>query len=63
MKHLRLLSIAATALLVLACSPQENPEGVIPQGYKDAVDKAQGVEDKLQGAVDAQLEALEQANQ
>jgi hypothetical protein len=61
-KHLQFIGIAAIALLVLACSPREEPEGVIPQGYEDALDKAQGVQDKLQGAADAQLEAMEQAD-
>ena len=62
MKHLQFIGIVATVLLVLACSPKEDPEGVIPQGYEDALDKAQGVQDKLQGAADAQFEAMEQAN-
>lgn len=62
MKLLQFIGIGATALAVLACSPQEDPQGVIPEGYKDAVNKAQGVEDKLQSAADAQLQALEQAD-
>ena len=61
-KLLQFFGISATVLAVLACSPQEDPEGVIPEGYKDAVNKAQSVEDKLQNAADAQLEAMEQTD-
>ncbi len=63
MNLLKLTGVAAMALAVLACSPQEEPEGVIPEGYKNAMGKAQGIESTLQDAADAQLKAVEQAEQ
>ena len=45
-----LIAAFATGLLV-ACAQEENPEGVIPEGYKNAIEKAKGVEDKLQDSL------------
>lgn len=43
------------ALSLTGCSSEKEPEGVIPQGYKDAMDKADSVEDKLQDAAQLRM--------
>ena len=64
MKYLKTAGIALLLPLMIAgCSSNEEPTGVIPEGYKQAVNKAENVEDKLQDAAEQQLEALEDANQ
>lgn len=51
MKYLNMTASAAlAALLLMGCTKKEEPEGVIPQGYQDAVKKAGDLEGKLQGA-------------
>ena len=52
--------LALTAALLLAgCSKTEEPEGVIPQGYEDAMKKAGDVESKLDAAAQQQLQDLD----
>jgi hypothetical protein len=59
----RIFLIALIPLLLAACEPsKEKPEGVIPQGYKDALKKAENVEGVLLGAEQKQKEAMEAAN-
>jgi hypothetical protein len=41
------------------CTKDEDPEGVIPEGYKQSMEKAGNVEQQLQGAADRRLEALD----
>ena len=45
----RAVSIAVIPALMQACSlKEEEPEGVIPEGFKNAVNKAENVEGLLQ---------------
>jgi outer membrane murein-binding lipoprotein Lpp len=55
-------TITAVVVLTLAlagCAKEENKEGVIPEGYKSAVEKAKGVEDTLNDAMQKQAEEIE----
>jgi len=47
------------ALALAGCTKQEEPEGVIPQGYQDALHKAGNVESDLQDAAQRQLEQVD----
>jgi hypothetical protein len=59
----RIFLIALIPFLLAACEPgEEKPESVIPQGYKDALKKAENVEGVLLGAEQKQQEAMEDAN-
>jgi hypothetical protein len=51
------------SLLVMGCTSKEDPEGVIPPGYEDAMDKASSVENQLQDAAQKQLQELDQGSQ
>ncbi len=43
------ITMVLVSLLAASCgSKNEEPEGVIPKGYTDALDKAEGVEDFLE---------------
>ena len=56
------MTMAAAAILILgACSPQESEEGVIPEGYKSAVEKAQGVEGKLEDTMQMHREEMDES--
>ena len=53
----RTLSIVFSCALLAACgAKEEEPAGVIPEGYKDAVKKAENVEQLLQDSQNKQLE-------
>ena len=52
---------AATILLFSACSQKESEEGVIPEGYKSAVEKAQGVEGTLEDTMQLHGEQMEES--
>ena len=54
---LALMALCITS--VMACSSNEEPTGVIPQGHLDAMDKAKGVEDVLKNAQKKQLEDID----
>jgi major membrane immunogen (membrane-anchored lipoprotein) len=59
--HFVTITAAAAALLILgACSQQESEEGVIPEGYKSAVEKAQGVEGKLEDTMQMHREEIDE---
>jgi hypothetical protein len=61
MKRLKMTAAAAaTALLISACSQQESEQGVIPEGYKSAVEKAQGVEGTLEDTMQMHGEQMEE---
>ncbi len=47
------------ALVLAGCAKKEEPEGVIPQGYQDALHKAGNVETDLQDAAQRQLEQVD----
>jgi len=53
-----LLLVAAAALG--ACSKTEDPEGALPEGYEQSMEKAGNVEQQLQEAADRRLEALDE---
>jgi hypothetical protein len=56
----KLISTALVLVAVLsACSREEEPEGVIPAGYRSAVDKAEGVEGKLQDALQTRTQEID----
>jgi len=47
----------------MACEMrEEKPEGVIPEGYKNALKKAENVEDVMLDAEQKQKEAMDAAN-
>ena len=48
-------------LAMAGCAKQEEPQGVIPQGYQDALHKAGNVETDLQDAAQRQMEELDQS--
>ena len=50
------LGVLFAVLTLAGCGKQEEPEGVIPQGYRDALHKAGNVETDLQDAAQRQLE-------
>jgi outer membrane murein-binding lipoprotein Lpp len=61
---LKLTAVAAISSLLLAgCAQEEKPDGVIPEGYKSALDKAQGVEGKLEDAMQQQGRAIDESEQ
>lgn len=60
--NLLTIATAAAAILILgACSQQESEEGVIPEGYKSAVEKAQGVEGKLKDTMQMHREEMDES--
>ena len=62
MSTLKLTAAALIAAgLLTACAQDENPEGVIPEGYKSALDKAEGVEDKLQDSLQMRGQEVEES--
>ena len=58
MKITTIINAAITVLILGACAEQESDEGIIPQGYKTAVEKAQGVEGKLQETMEMHGEEM-----
>jgi hypothetical protein len=61
MKFLTITTAAAAILTLSACSQQESEEGVIPEGYKSAVEKARGVEGKLEDTMQMQREEMDES--
>ena len=62
MNNIKLMSTAlALTVMLSACAPQEEPEGVIPAGYQSALEKAEGVEGKLQDAMHNQAEEIDRS--
>ena len=59
MKKTSFTAIAVLALALAACAREESKEGVIPEGYKSAVEKAQGVEDTLNDALQKESGEME----
>jgi len=55
----KLILLALLATPLGACSTDEEPTGVIPQGHLDALDKANNVEHILKDAQKKQLEKLD----
>ena len=48
------------AVLLNACAGEENPEGVIPEGHRKALEKAEGVEDQLEDALQQRGQEIEE---
>ncbi len=61
MNFLTITTAAAAILILGACSQQESEEGVIPEGYKSAVEKAQGVEGQLEDTMQMQREEMDES--
>jgi hypothetical protein len=60
MKLSAITGLILTALLTASgCTKEEKPEGVIPQGYKKSMEKAEAVEQKLQDDAAKKLEAID----
>ena len=60
--NLLTITTAATAILILgACSQRESEEGVIPEGYKSAVEKAKGVEGTLEDTMQMHGEKMDES--
>jgi hypothetical protein len=56
----RTILITLLYTLVVGCSAKEpEPEGVIPQGYKDAVKKAENVEGVVQDTLENRSKDIE----
>ncbi|MCB1695157.1 MAG: hypothetical protein H6984_02900 [Pseudomonadales bacterium] len=53
------MPVIVTVLLLSGCAQEEKPEGVIPEGYKNALDKAQGVEGKLEDTMQLREQEME----
>ena len=51
--------ILAILLAVSGCAKEEEPEGVIPEGYKKSMEKADAVEQQLQDDAAKKLEAID----
>lgn len=49
----------ATLLAASGCAKEEKPEGVIPEGYKKSMEKAEAVEQQLQDDAAKKLEAID----
>ncbi len=60
MRNLYIAVITLSALALTACAREESRDGVIPEGYKSAVEKAQGVEGTLNDAMQKQAEEMEE---
>ena len=57
MKYLQQICTATiVSLLMMGCTCKEEPKGVIPQGYEDAMEKASDVENTLQDAAQKELD-------
>lgn len=57
------LSLALIMWVLFKSSGGDNSEGVIPEGYKQSMEKAEGVEQSLQDATQLRMQELEQQNQ
>ena len=53
------MPVIVTVLLLSGCAQEEKPEGVIPEGYKSALDKAQRVEGKLEDTMQLREQEME----
>ena len=58
---MKISAIALLALFIVACSAEEEPTGVIPEGHLKALEKANNVEDLLNDAQKKQLEEVDGA--
>ena len=62
MNVLKMTLAAATATVLLsACSQKESEEGVIPEGYKSAVEKAQGIEGQLEDTMQMRRQEMDES--
>jgi len=59
-RGVRMSLVMAAAVGLGGCSKKEDPEGVLPEGYKQSMEKAGNVEQQLQDAADRRLEALDE---
>jgi len=59
-KHLIPTVLLCLLASLAGCTKDEDPEGVIPEGYKRSMEKAHGVEQQLQDTADRRLEALDE---
>ncbi|HBO12717.1 MAG TPA: hypothetical protein DD491_08030 [Halieaceae bacterium] len=59
-KHLIPIMLLALVASLVGCTKEEDPEGVLPEGYKQSMEKAGNVEQQLQDAAHRRLEALDE---
>ncbi len=59
-RNVSLALLLGAAVGMGGCSKEEEPEGVLPEGYKQSLEKAGKVERQLQDAADRRLEALDE---
>jgi hypothetical protein len=58
----RAILIALLPVVLLGCGPKdEEPEGILPKGYTDALDKAEGVEDLLKDTQKKRQKEMDEA--
>jgi len=63
MNNLKLMSTALVLTVMLsACAREEKAEGVIPAGYKSALEKAEGVEGELEDAMQMQAREIDKSD-
>jgi hypothetical protein len=61
-KPTRAILIALLPAVILGCElKDEEPEGILPKGYTDALDKAEGVEDLLKDTQKKRQEEMDEA--
>ena len=61
-KPSRAILIALLPAILLGCElKDEEPEGILPKGYTDALDKAEGVEDLLKDTQKKRQEEMDEA--
>jgi major membrane immunogen (membrane-anchored lipoprotein) len=53
--------VVAASLVLGACAREEKAEGVIPEGYKSAMEKAEAVEGKLEETLRARAPDTEES--
>ena len=63
MSSIRIAVALSAVLLLSACSRQDSEDGVIPEGYKSAVEKAQGVEGTLEDTMQMHAKEMEKREQ
>ena len=54
------LSLALIMWVLFKSSGGDNAEGVIPEGYQQSMEKAEGVEQSLQDATQLRMQGLDQ---
>ena len=57
-----ILALAAIGWVLYQASGGKQGDGAIPQGYQQSLEKAEGVEQTVQGAVQQRLQGMEEGD-